>query len=127
MRPVFGVPIKGSVGLFFVLTALFVFTTAGMGLAAATLARNQAQVGMMTLLVVAPMMLLSGLVAPMEAMPAWTRNLMMLVPAALFHRDHARHSVEGGWLERPLGLSARHGLARRGAVRIRHVAIPTTV
>ncbi len=84
MRPVFGVPIKGSVGLFFVLTALFVFTTAGMGLAAATLARNQAQVGMMTLLVVAPMMLLSGLVAPMEALPAWTRNLMMLSPLRYF-------------------------------------------
>ena len=84
MRPVFGVPIKGSVGLFFVLTALFVFTTAGMGLAAATLARNQAQVGMMTLLVVAPMMLLSGLVAPMEALPAWTRNLMILSPLRYF-------------------------------------------
>ncbi len=84
MRPVFGVPIKGSVGLFFVLTALFVFTTAGMGLAAATLARNQAQVGMLTLLVVAPMMLLSGLVAPMEALPAWTRNLMILSPLRYF-------------------------------------------
>ncbi|HEX5550853.1 MAG TPA: ABC transporter permease, partial [Nitrospira sp.] len=84
MRPVFGVPIKGSVGLFFVLTALFVFTTAGMGLAAATLARNQAQVGMMTLLVVAPMMLLSGLVAPMEALPTWTRTLMILSPLRYF-------------------------------------------
>lgn len=84
MRPVFGVPIKGSVGLFFILTALFVFTTAGMGLAAATLARNQAQVGMMTLLVVAPMMLLSGLVAPMEALPTWTRTLMILSPLRYF-------------------------------------------
>jgi ABC-2 type transport system permease protein len=84
MRPAFGVPIKGSILLFFVLTALFVFTTAGMGLAAATLTRNQAQVGMMTLLVVAPMMLLSGLVAPMEALPAWTRNLMLLSPLRYF-------------------------------------------
>jgi ABC-2 type transport system permease protein len=79
-RPAFGVPINGSVTLFFALTALFVFTTAGMGLAAATLARNFAQVGMMTLLVVAPMLLLSGLVAPMEAMPAWARHLMILSP-----------------------------------------------
>ena len=84
MRPVFGVPIKGSVVLFFGLTALFVFTTAGMGLAAATLTRNQAQVGMMTLLVVAPMLLLSGLVAPMEAMPAWARDLMILSPLRYF-------------------------------------------
>ena len=39
---------------------------------------------MMTLLVVAPMMLLSGLVAPMEALPTWTRNLMILSPLRYF-------------------------------------------
>ena len=84
MRPAFGVPIRGSALLFFTLTALFVFSTAGMGLGAATITRNQAQVGMMTLLVVAPMMLLSGLVAPMEALPTWTRNLMILSPLRYF-------------------------------------------
>jgi ABC-2 type transport system permease protein len=84
MQPVFGVPIKGSIILFFGLTALFVFTTAGMGLAAATLARNQAQVGMMTLLVVGPMLLLSGLMAPMEAMPEWVRYLMGVSPLRYF-------------------------------------------
>jgi ABC-2 type transport system permease protein len=84
IRPAFGVPIKGSVVLFFGLTALFVFSNAGMGLAAATLTRNQAQVGLMTLLVVAPMLLLSGLAAPMEAMPAWVRHLMVLSPLRYF-------------------------------------------
>lgn len=84
MRPAFGVPVRGSMALFFVCTALFVFSTAGMGLAAATVTRNQAQVGMLTLLIVAPMMLLSGLVAPMEALPAWTRYLMALSPLRYF-------------------------------------------
>jgi ABC-2 type transport system permease protein len=60
MRPAFGVPIRGSI------------------------TRNQAQVGMLTLLIVAPMMLLSGLVAPMEALPPWTRHLMMLSPLRYF-------------------------------------------
>jgi ABC-2 type transport system permease protein len=83
-QPAFGVPVRGSVTLFFGLTALFVFTTAGMGLAAATLTRNQAQVGMLTILVVAPMLLLSGLVAPMEALPAWARHLMILSPLRYF-------------------------------------------
>jgi ABC-2 type transport system permease protein len=80
MQPVFGVPIKGSVWLFFTLTALFVVTTACMGLAGATLARNQGQVGMMTLLVAAPMLMLSGITAPMEAMPTGVRHLMALSP-----------------------------------------------
>lgn len=84
MQPVFGVPIKGSIWLFFTLTALFVVTTACMGLAAATLARNQGQVGMMTLLVAAPMLMLSGITAPMEAMPTWVRHLMSLSPLRHF-------------------------------------------
>lgn len=84
MQPVFGVPIRGSVVLLFALTALFVFTTAGMGLFAATITRNQAQVGLMTLLVVAPMLMLSGVTSPMEAMPTWVRYLMILSPLRYF-------------------------------------------
>ncbi len=84
MQPVFGVPMKGSIWLFFTLTALFVATTACMGLAGATLARNQGQVGMMTLLVAAPMLMLSGITAPMEAMPIWVRYLMALSPLRYF-------------------------------------------
>jgi ABC-2 type transport system permease protein len=80
MQPVFGVPMRGSIWLFFTLTTLFVVTTACMGLAAATLARNQGQVGMITLLVAAPMLMLSGITAPMEAMPTWVRHLMALSP-----------------------------------------------
>ena len=39
----FAVPVRGSAVLFLLLTALYVFTTAGLGLAAATLARNLAR------------------------------------------------------------------------------------
>ena len=99
IRPVFGVPFKGSVVLFFTLTALFVFTTAGMGLAAATLTRNQAQVGMMTLLVVAPMLMMSGLMTPMEAMPAWARHLMIWSPLRYFVE------IAQGILLKGIGLS----------------------
>jgi ABC-2 type transport system permease protein len=83
-RPAFGVPINGSVALFFSLTILFVFTTACLGLAAATLTRNLAQVGLMALLLIAPMFLLSGIVAPMEALPAWARHVMALSPLRYF-------------------------------------------
>lgn len=84
MLPVFGVPIRGSIILFFSLTALFVVATAGMGVFAATITRNQAQVGMMTLLVVAPMLLLSGITTPLEAMPDWVQYLMALSPLRYF-------------------------------------------
>ncbi len=80
LQPIFGVPMKGSAGLFFLLTALYSFTTAGLGLLAATVTRNQAQVGMLSLLVVAPILLLSGITAPFESMPKWVQSLMALSP-----------------------------------------------
>jgi ABC-2 type transport system permease protein len=84
MQPAFGVPVRGSVTLLFSMTALFAFTTAGMGLFASTITRNQAQVGLLTLLVVAPMLMLSGITTPMEALPDWVNALMLLSPLRYF-------------------------------------------
>lgn len=84
LEPVFGVPVKGSAALFFVMTALYSFTTAGLGLFAATITRNQAQVGMVSLLVISPMLLLSGITTPFEAMPPWVQTLMALSPLRYF-------------------------------------------
>lgn len=80
LKPVFGVPIKGSASLFFLVTVLYSFTTAGLGLFAATVTKNQAQVAMVALLVIAPMLLLSGITTPFEAMPPWVQSLMALSP-----------------------------------------------
>ncbi|MDH5669904.1 MAG: ABC transporter permease [Nitrospira sp.] len=80
LKPVFGVPVKGSIALFFFLTALYSFTIAGFGLFAATVTRNQAQVGMVALLVISPMLLLSGIATPFEAMPSWVQSIMALSP-----------------------------------------------
>jgi len=84
MLPVFGVPVRGSMALLFFLTALFIVATAGIGVFASTVTKNQAQVGMMTLLVVAPMLLLSGIFTPLETMPVWVRYLMALSPLRYF-------------------------------------------
>ena len=84
LQPIIGVPIKGSLLLFFGLTVLYVFTTAGVGLFAATIARNQAQVGLMTIMILIPMLLLSGITSPMEVMPVWVRNLTVFSPLRYF-------------------------------------------
>lgn len=77
---VFQIPFKGSLPLFFAVTILYVFSTAGIGLVAATLTRNLAQVGMLTILILAPIILLSGAWTPPEAMPAGLRQAMFLSP-----------------------------------------------
>jgi len=100
MQPVFGVPIRGSVLLFFGLTALYAFTTAGLGLVAATFARNSAQVGMLVLLMVIPINILSGDRTPLESMPLWLQYLTNIFPL--------RHFIEitFGILLRGAGLAA---------------------
>jgi ABC-2 type transport system permease protein len=80
IKGIFHVPLTGSLVLFFAVTALYVFTTAGLGLLIATLARNLAQVGMITVLVFIPMLFLSGAWTPPEAMPVWMRAVMAISP-----------------------------------------------
>ncbi len=80
MEPFFAVPMKGSLALFLLVTALYTFTTAGIGLFVSTIARNLAQVGMLSMLIVAPMIFLSGAFTPPEAMPGWLRAMVVLSP-----------------------------------------------
>jgi ABC-2 type transport system permease protein len=70
---IFHVPIRGSLPLFYTVTTLYVFANAGLGLFVATVARTLAQVGLLSLLILAPMILLSGSWTPPEAMPACLR------------------------------------------------------
>lgn len=80
MAPVYGVPVQGSLILFFLVTALYAFTTAGLGLVAATFARNSGQVGMILMLIVPPIIMLSGIWTMLEGMPGWLRFLMNFSP-----------------------------------------------
>ena len=81
--PAFDLPIRGSITLFFTVTALHVFATSGLGLFIATLSRNLAQVVMLVILLMMPLLLLSGSWTPPEAMPQGLRWAMQLSP--LFH------------------------------------------
>jgi ABC-2 type transport system permease protein len=80
MAPVFAVPTRGSLILFFALTALFAFTTAGLGLVIATFARNAAQAGMLVLLIIMPIIVLSGTFTPRDSMPDALKMVMNLSP-----------------------------------------------
>lgn len=100
MHLAFAAPIRGSVSLFFALTALYAFTTAGLGLAAATFARNSAQVGMLILLIVIPMTILSGIRTPLESMPEWLGYLTNIFPLKHFTE------ITFGILLRGAGLDA---------------------
>ena len=76
-----GIPIQGSVWFFVLLTGLYLFSTTSMGIFMATIARSMPQFGLLMMLVMMPMLMLSGGVTPRESMPLIARVLMDFMPS----------------------------------------------
>ncbi len=89
LKPAFGIPFRGSLLFFYGGAALYVFAMTSMGVAIAVVARNLAQAMMIMLLILQPMVLLSGAWAPPEAMSPWMRWLSMVSPL--------RHFIDFGY------------------------------
>lgn len=80
----FGVPMRGSLVLLFVLAAVFLLTTLGAGLLVATASGTQQQAMLMAQAFVTPNMLLSGFLFPIENMPEPIQWLTWLMPMRYF-------------------------------------------
>jgi ABC-2 type transport system permease protein len=82
--PAFGLPIRGSLLLFYSVTALYVFAMSSMGIAIALIARNMAQGVLIMILILQPMIFLSGAWNPPEAMSPWLRAISLVSPLRYF-------------------------------------------
>ena len=98
LRLFYALPARGSLGLFFAVTAVYAFSNAGLGLFLSTFARNAAQLGLLIMLVLLPFIQLSGTWAPIEAEPEALQLAMNLSPLRHFV------SVTYGILLRGVGL-----------------------
>ena len=76
----FGTPLRGSLVLFYLVTALYVFAVSNLGIAMAVIVRNIAQVMMLLILILFPMLFLSGARFPPETMEPWLRYLSLISP-----------------------------------------------
>jgi ABC-2 type transport system permease protein len=84
-RVLFGVPFRGSLPLFFALSALFLLTALGFGLFISTLASSQQVAWTICMLsTVLPSFILSGFIFPIESMPWGIRLFTYLVPVRYF-------------------------------------------
>lgn len=81
---VFGVPLRGSVPLLLVLTALFLASTVAIGLLVSTVAQNQQQAMQTAMFIIVPQILLSGFVFPLASMPWGVRWISYLLPLTYF-------------------------------------------
>ena len=83
-RVVFGVPVRGSLLLFFFSASLCVLCGIGLGMMIATFTRTQQQAQLMGFFTNPPLALLSGATTPIEAMPAWLQPITAINPVKHF-------------------------------------------
>jgi len=84
LRGLLGVPVAGSVPLFLGGVALYLFYATAVGLLLGTVARSMPQLGLLFILIVLPMILLSGGSTPFESMPRPLQVVMLAFPSTHF-------------------------------------------
>jgi ABC-2 type transport system permease protein len=77
----FGLAVRGSILVLYLLSLLFMLTTLGLGLFVSTIARSQQQAMMISVFfILMPMIILSGFVFPIESMPRIIQLVTYLFP-----------------------------------------------
>ena len=84
VKGLLGVPILGSIPLFMLGTAIYLFSATSLGILLGTVARSMPQLGLLLILVVLPLQLLSGAVTPQESMPPMVHAIMQMAPSTHF-------------------------------------------
>jgi ABC-2 type transport system permease protein len=78
------IPIAGSVPLFLLGAAVYLFFATAVGIFLGTIARSMPQLGLLFILVQVPLNMLSGSNTPLESMPTWLAALLQLSPTVHF-------------------------------------------
>ena len=84
MRGLLVIPIAGSIPLFLLGTAVYLFFATAIGIFLGTIARSMPRLGLLYLLVFLPMNMLSGSNTPLESMPTWLATLAQASPSTHF-------------------------------------------
>lgn len=84
VQGILSVPIQGSIILFLAGSCLLLFATTALGIFLGTLARSMPQFGLLLMLILLPLMVLSGSVTPRESMPAGIQDVMLAAPNTHF-------------------------------------------
>lgn len=103
----FDVPFRGSVLLFAVGAAIFLFVALSLGVLISTVSENQGQAVQLALMVLLPQVMLSGLLFPIEAMAGPLRIIARALPLTWFNQVARGVMIRGATLSEvavPLGV-----------------------
>jgi ABC-2 type transport system permease protein len=84
VKGVLQVPIAGSVVLFTLGAALYLFASTSLGILLATIARSMPQFGLLAFIVYLVLDMLSGNTTPLDSMPRWLETIMQGSPTTHF-------------------------------------------
>src|SRR6516225_2963504 len=84
LRGLLHIPIAGSVPLFLLGVAVYLFFATAIGIFLATIARSMPQLGLLFMLVFLPLNMLSGSNTPLESMPPWLATIAQASPTVHF-------------------------------------------
>jgi ABC-2 type transport system permease protein len=82
---VFGVPFRGSYAVFGLGALLFLFVTLGLGVLISSVSENQGQAIQMSVMVMLPQVLLSGLIFPLSSIAIGVRWISYILPLTYFN------------------------------------------
>src|SRR5262249_32025925 len=83
---VFGVPFRGSYAVFALAAVLFLFVTLGLGVLIASVSENQGQAIQLSMMVILPQILLSGLIFPLSSIAVGVRWISYVLPLTYFNQ-----------------------------------------
>ncbi len=84
VRGLLHIPIAGSIPLFLLGVASYLFFASAVGILLGTIARSMPQLGLLFFLVFLPLNMLSGSNTPLESMPPWLATAMQASPSTHF-------------------------------------------
>lgn len=79
-----GFRLKGTIMEFLIICLVYAFATSGLSFLIASIAKRFSQIGLLTIAIFAPMLLLSGGWVPPESLPDWLRQLTVISPLKYF-------------------------------------------
>jgi ABC-2 type transport system permease protein len=104
---VFGIPVRGSVPLLFLVASLYLMGTLGIGLWISTVVDTQQQAMFVSFFIVNIYLLMSGLFTPVDSMAEWVQTASLINPVRHFVAISRAILVKGAGLEEilvPLGI-----------------------
>lgn len=83
-RILYDLPIRGSLGLLFLVASVYLMVVLGFGLFLSTISNTQQQLMFVTFFFIITFILMSGVFTPTESMPVWAQRINLINPVAYF-------------------------------------------